>query len=97
MSTVVTRLEHDLEHRICSYISRGHAKAYEIIVTYHMEEIKEIGEYMSDVLNGEYYDPRALNIAFHMSVSSLGINLTSLLSTEVKVVSDIKDASKLAM
>ena len=97
MNTVGKRLANDLEHRICSHISRGNDKAYQIIATYHMKEIKEIRKYMSDVLSGEYYDPRTLNVAFHMAVSALNINLSSLLSEDVQVVSDIKGTSKLAM
>ena len=53
---------------------------------------------MLDVLHTDYfYDARALNAAFHMAVSSLGINLANLLSEEVVVVSDKKVASRLAM
>ena len=88
----------ELDNRICSHISRGSKKAYEIITTYHMSEIAKIRDYMLDVLRGDFfYDARALNSAFHMAVSSLGINLANLLSENVTVVGDKKVASRLAM
>ena len=53
---------------------------------------------MLDVLRSEFfYDARALNTAFNMAVTSLGINLTNLLSEKVNVVSDNKNVAKLAM
>ena len=92
-----TEVQKELDHRICSHISRGSKKAYEIISTYHMAEVSKIRDYMLDVLHGDFfYDARALNSAFHMAVSSLGINIANLLSEEV-VVSDKKVASRLAM
>ena len=88
----------ELDNRICSHISRGSKKAYEIITTYHMSEIAKIRDYMLDVLRGDFfYDARALNSAFHMAVSSLGINLANLLSENVTVVSDKKVAVRVAM
>ena len=93
-----TEVQKELDHRICSHISRGSNKAYEIISNYHMGEVAKIRDYMLDVLRGDFfYDARALNAAFHMAVSSLGINLASLLSENVVVVSDKKVASRLAM
>ena len=93
-----TSVQKELDHRICSHISRGSNKAYEIISTYHMNEVSNIRNYMLDVLHGDFfYDARALNAAFHMAVSSLGINLANLLSESVVVVTDKKVASKLAM
>ena len=63
-----------------------------------MSEIAKIRDYMLDVLRGDFfYDARALNSAFHMAVSSLGINLANLLSENVTVVGDKKVASRLAM
>lgn len=93
-----TEIQIELDNRICSHISRGSKKAYEIITTYHMSEIAKIRDYMLDVLRGDFfYDARALNSAFHMAVSSLGINLANLLSENVTVVGDKKVASRLAM
>ena len=93
-----TSVQIDLDNRICSHISRGSKKAYEIISKYHMDTIAKIRDYMLDVLHTDYfYDARALNAAFHMAVSSLGINIANLLSEEVVVVSDKKVASRIAM
>ena len=93
-----TSVQKELDHRICSHISRGSNKAYEIISTYHMAEVSKIRDYMLDVLHGDFfYDARVLNNAFHMAVSSLGINLVNLLTEEVTVVTDKKVASRLAM
>lgn len=92
-----TEIQIELDNRICSHISRGSKKAYEIITTYHMSEIAKIRNYMLDVLHTDYfYDARALNAAFHMAVSSLGINLANLLTEEV-IVSDKKVAVRVAM
>lgn len=92
-----TEVQKELDNRICSHISRGSKKAYEIITTYHMSEIAKIRDYMLDVLRGDFfYDARALNSAFHMAVSSLGINLANLLAEEV-IVSDKKVAVRVAM
>ena len=88
-----TEIQIELDNRICSHISRGSKKAYEIITTYHMSEIAKIRNYMLDVLRGDFfYDARALNSA----VSSLGINLANLLAEEV-IVSDKKVAVRVAM
>ena len=93
-----TEVQKELDHRICSHISRGSNKAYEVISTYHMTEVSKIRDYMLDVLHGDFfYDARALNTAFNMAVTSLGINLTNLLSEKVNVVSDNKNVAKLAM
>ena len=92
-----TEIQIELDNRICSHISRGSKKAYEIITTYHMSEIAKIRDYMLDVLRGDFfYDARALNSAFHMAVSSLGINLANLLTEEV-IVCDKKVAVRVAM
>ena len=88
----------ELDHRICSHISRGSNKAYKIISKYHSEEITKIRNYMLDVLRSEYfYDARVLNSAFNMAVSSLGINLANLLSEDTKVIDDTKSTTKLAI
>ena len=93
-----TPVQKELDHRICSHISRGSNKAYEVISTYHMAEVSKIRDYMLDVLHGDFFcDARALNNAFHMAVSSLGINLVNLLTEEVTIVTDKKVASRLAM
>lgn len=93
-----TSVQIDLDNRICSHISRGSKKAYEIISTYHMREVAKIRDFMLDVLHTDYfYDARALNAAFHMAVSSLNINLTSLLSEDVQVVSTNKNVARVAM
>jgi hypothetical protein len=93
-----TDVQKELDHRICSHISRGSNKAYEVISTYHMTEVSKIRDYMLDVLRSEFfYDARALNTAFNMAVTSLGINLTNLLSENLQVVSDNKTATRLAM
>ena len=82
-----TSVQKDLDNRICSHISRGSNKAYEIISTYHMTEIAKIRDYMLDVLHTEFfYDARALNAAFHMAVSELGIKLEMLLEEGSQVV-----------
>lgn len=93
-----TPVQIELDNRICSHISRGSKKAYEIITTYHMGEVAKIRDFMLDVLHTDFfYDARALNAAFHMAVSSLNINLTSLLSEEVQVVSTNKNVARVAM
>ncbi len=76
----------ELDKRICDHISRGSEKAFEIISTYHMDEIRQIRNSMMTVLRENFYDARQLNYAFHTAVINLGINLTDLLSPEVKVV-----------
>ena len=82
-----TEVQKELDHRICSHISRGSKKAYEVISTYHMTEVSKIRDYMLDVLHGDFfYDARALNNAFHMAVSELGINLETLLREGTPVV-----------
>lgn len=87
-----------LDDRICSHIARGSEKAREVISTYHMGEIAKIRNYMLDVLHIDFfYDARALNMAFNMAVSELGINLESLLSEGTQVVSTSKQVSKLVM
>jgi hypothetical protein len=93
-----TEVQKELDHRICSHISRGSNKAYEIITTYHMDTIANIRNYMLDVLRSEFfYDARALNTAFNMAVTSLGINLVNLLTEDVTIVTDKQVASRLAM
>ena len=93
-----TPVQKELDHRICSHISRGNDKAYKIISTYHMLEVSQIRDFMLDVLHADFfYDARALNTAFHMAVSSLGINLTSLLSEQVQLVSTNKQVARVAM
>ena len=88
----------ELDNRICSHIARGSKKAYEVICTYHMEEIAKIRDYMLDVLHTDFfYDARALNLAFNMAVSELGINLEMLLREGTQVVSPSKKVSNLAM
>ena len=93
-----TEVQRELDHRICSHISRGSNKAYEIISTYHKAEITKIRDYMLDVLHGDFfYDARALNSAFHMAVSALQINLANLLREDTVVVNDNKTIVKMAM
>lgn len=88
----------ELDNRICSHIARGSKKAYEVISTYHMGEIAKIRDYMLDVLHTDFfYDARALNLAFNMAVSELGINLEMLLREGTQVVSPSKIVSNLAM
>jgi len=88
----------ELDNRICSHIARGSKKAHEVISTYHMGEIAKIRDYMLDVLHTDFfYDARALNLAFNMAVSELGINLESLLREGTQVVSASKQVSKLAI
>ena len=41
-----TEVQKELDHRICSHISRGSNKAYEIITTYHMGEVAKIRDFM---------------------------------------------------
>lgn len=77
----------DLDERICRHISRGNQQAFDIISTYHMDEIKQIRNTMVNVLRENFYDARQLNHAFNNAVISLDINLSDLLSPEVKVVS----------
>ncbi len=77
----------DLDERICRHISRGNQQAFDIICTYHMDEIKQIRDTMVNVLRENFYDARQLNYAFNSAVSSLGINLVDLINPEVKVVS----------
>ena len=84
-----TEVQKELDHRICSHISRGSRKAYEIISNYHMDTIANIRSYMIDVLGNDcLYDARALNSAFYMAVSSLEINLSDLLSEDIKIIKD---------
>lgn len=93
-----TPVQIDLDERICSHISRGNKKAYEIISKYHMREIAKIRNYMLDVLHTDYlYDARALNATFHMAIAELGVNLEMLLTETVQVVSTNKKAAKLAV
>lgn len=93
-----TSVQIDLDNRICSHISRGSKKAYEIITTYHMGEVAKIRDFMLDVLHTEFfYDARALNAAFHMAVNELGINLEVLLRESAPVVSTTKKVSRLAI
>ena len=93
-----TPVQIDLDNRICSHISRGSKKAYEIITTYHMGEVAKIRDFMLDVLHTEFfYDARALNNAFHMAVSELGINLESLLREGTPVVTINKRVARLAV
>ena len=78
----------DLDDRICRHISRGSQEAYEIISTYHTNEVAKIRNYMLDVLSDDFiYDARMLNSAFHMAIVELNINLEALLSKDVVVVS----------
>lgn len=88
----------ELDNRICSHIARGSKKAYEVISSYHMGEVAKIRDYMLDVLHTDFfYDARALNHAFNMAVTELGINLESLLREGTQVVSTNKQVAKLAM
>lgn len=93
-----TSVQKELDHRICSHLSRGSNKAYEIISNYHMDEVVKIRNYMLDVLHSDYFcDARALNTAFRMAVSSLGINLANLLTEETEVIRGNKSSIRLAI
>lgn len=93
-----TMFQNDLDNRICSHISRGNMEAYRIISTYHMSEIYRIRDYILDVLHTDYlYDARALNAAFHMAISELGINLESLLKEGTQIVSSKKQVIRLSL
>lgn len=93
-----TSVQVELDNRICSHISRGNKAVYDIISTYHMKEIAQIRDFMLDVLHTDFfYDARALNNAFHMAVSELGINLESLLKADTKVVSTKAASVRVAM
>lgn len=87
----------DLEFRIASHISRGNLNALNIITKYHMEEVRQIRDYMLSFVNDSINNPWLLNQYFHMAVSELKINLVDLLTPGTKVVSQKEEAVRIAM
>ena len=87
----------DLDVRIANHIARGNVKAYNIVINYHMDEVRKIRNYMMDLLRDCYYDARQLNQCFYMAVSEFHINLQDLLVPGTKVVSNKEEAVRLAM
>ena len=94
---VETQIAKDLEVRIASHISRGNRNALEIIKEYHMDEVRQIRDYMLSFVKDSLNNPWTLNQYFNMAVIELNINLVDLLTPGTKVVSSNKEATKLAM
>jgi hypothetical protein len=91
------QLAQDLEFRIASHISRGNLKALNIITEYHMEEVRQIRDYMLSFVKDNVNNPWALNQYFHMAVAELKINLVDLLVPGTKVVSSKEESLRIAM
>lgn len=87
----------DLEVRIASHISRGNLTALKIITDYHMDEVRQIRDYMLTFVKDSLNNPWALNQYFHMAVSELNINLLDLLTPGTKVVSEKEESIRLAI
>lgn len=87
----------DLEVRIASHISRGNMNALKVITEYHMDEVRQIRDYMLSFVKDNVNNPWALNQYFHMAVSELKINLVDLLIPGTKIISEKENAVKLAM
>lgn len=94
---IENQLAQDLEFRIASHISRGNLKALNIITEYHMEEVRQIRDYMLSFVKDSLSNPWALNQYFHMALSELKINLVDLLVPGTKIVSQKEEIAKIAM
>lgn len=94
---VENQLAKDLEVRIASHISRGNMNALKIITEYHMEEVRQIRDYMLSFVKDSINNPWALNQYFHMAVAELKINLVDLLVPGTKVVSSKEESLRIAM
>lgn len=83
-----------LDNTLLTVISRGVMKDLEIIKKYHMDEVRNIRDYMMcfvDATSGPYQ----LNQCFHSALSELNINLMDLLMPIEKkvVVNKVKSKS----
>lgn len=94
---VENQLAKDLEFRIASHISRGNMNALKVITEYHMNEVRQIRDYMLSFVSDSLNNPWALNQYFHMAVSELKINLVDLLVPGTKVVSSKEESLRIAM
>lgn len=96
-NTLENQLAIDLEFRIASHISRGNMNALKVITEYHMEEVRQIRDYMLSFVKDSINNPWALNQYFHMAVVELKINLVDLLAPGTKVVSSNEESLRVAM
>ena len=94
---VENQIAKDLEFRIASHISRGNMNALKIITEYHMEEVRQIRDYMLSFVKDSINNPWALNQYFHMAVAELKINLVDLLVPGTKVVNVKEEAVRIVM
>ena len=94
---VENQIANDLEFRIASHISRGNLNALKVITEYHMEEVRQIRDYMLSFVKDGLNNPWALNQYFHMAISELKINLVDLLTPGTKIVSQKENTAKIAM
>lgn len=86
-----------LDERICKHVSRGNKEAFDIICTYHMDDVRKIRNYMLEILRDKYfYDASKLNQAFDEAVICLGIDVQDLVEPTFSVVSVEPEVLKIA-
>ena len=89
-------MAYDLDTRIASHISRGNMSALKIIKEFHMEEVRQIRDFMLSLVY-DLNNPRELNFVFNRAIVELGINISDLLVPGIKLVSEKEDTIRLAV
>lgn len=95
-NVIENQIAQELEFRIANHISRGNLNALNVITKYHMEEVRQIRDYMLSFVEDSINNPWVLNQYFHMAVSELKINLVDLVIPCTKV-NKKEEAVRLAM
>jgi hypothetical protein len=70
--------ERGLSKIIINHLSKGNKEVMNNIITYHMDEIKNISRTIIDILGGSIIGARTLNTCFYDTVKALGYNTTLL-------------------
>ena len=70
--------EEELTKIIINHLSKGDNKLVSIIISYHLEEIKNISRALINVLGGQVISARTLNACFYETVRSLGYTTSHL-------------------
>lgn len=86
-----------IDKRICEFVAGDNEEAFNIIVEYHMAEIRKIRNYMLELLRDKYfYDVTKLNQAFNEAVICLNIDVYDLINPSYTVVSVEPEFLKIA-
>ena len=86
-----------IDEKICNYIARGNEQAFNIICTYHMDDVRRIRNCMFGLLRDKYfYDVNKLEASFYEAVVNLGIEVKDLVEPSITLVSLEPEFVKLA-